>query len=193
MPTLEYDNKPLYESTVVAEFIEDAYPEHLPKLMPSSPYEKARMKIWMDFVTSRIIPSFHRFLQFQPDSSSPDGIEKVRSDFIGNLKQFAQEMDEEGPYFMGPEISLIDLNIAPWAVRLWVFDHFKGGLNLPQQGPDAQVWKRFQRWLEAIEARPSIKNTTSDREHYLPIYARYANNTAQSELAKATRDGTGVP
>jgi len=72
----------------------------------------------MDFVTSRIIPSFHRFLQFQSDASKPNGIEKVRSEFIGYLKQFAQEMDPEGPYFMGKEITLIDLNIAPWAVRL---------------------------------------------------------------------------
>ena len=47
--------------------------------------------------------------------------------------------------------------------------------------------------LKAIEERPSIKNTTSDKEHYLPIYQRYAENRAQSELAKATRKGQGVP
>jgi glutathione S-transferase len=33
----------------------------------------------------------------------------------------------------------------------------------------------------------------SEREHYLPIYERYHQNTAQSELAKATRKGRGVP
>jgi len=48
-------------------------------------------------------------------------------------------------------------------------------------------------WLGAIEERPSLKNTMSEREHYLPIYQRYADNTAQSELAKATRKGGGVP
>lgn len=35
--------------------------------------------------------------------------------------------------------------------------------------------------------------TTSEKEYYLPIYQRYADNTAQSELAKATRKGRGVP
>jgi len=74
-----------------------------------------------------------------------------------------------------------------------VLDHFKGGLRLPEGGPDAVVWKRFRLWLDAIESRPSVKNTTSELEHYIPLYARYANNTAQSELAKATRAGTGVP
>lgn len=32
VPTLEYDNKPLYESTVFCEFLEDAYPDHGLKL-----------------------------------------------------------------------------------------------------------------------------------------------------------------
>jgi glutathione S-transferase len=99
-------------------------------------------------------------------------------------------MDPQGPYFLGKEISLVDLIIAPWALRLWVFDHFKEGLNLPQEEP----WlDRFEKWLNAIEKRESVVETTSFKEHYLPIYQRYADDTAQSELAKATREGKGVP
>lgn len=72
------------------------------------------------------------------------------------------------PYFMGKEVSLIDLNIAPWAMRFWCFDHFKdGGMGIPKGGPDEAVWQRFERWLDAVKARSSIKNTTSDLEHYL--------------------------
>lgn len=98
-------------------------------------------------------------------------------------------MDTEGPFFLGKDLSLIDLIIAPWAVRLWVFDHFKGGLKLP----DGEVWERWAKWLSAVQQRESVVSTTSEKEHYLPIYERYANDTAQSELAKATREGKGVP
>ena len=189
VPTLQYDNKPLYESTVVCEFLEDAYPSASPKLLPSNPYEKARTRIWIDFVTSRIIPSFHRFLQYQPQSASDSGLDQVREDFLDKICQFTQAMEPTGPYFLGKELSLIDLIIAPWAVRLWVFDHFKGGLKVPQ----GKVWERWSMWLNAIEKRESVVATTSLREHYLPIYQRYADDTAQSELAKATREGKGVP
>lgn len=81
-------------------------------------------------------------------------------------------------------------------MRLWVFDHFKGGLGLPdegQGGEDEAKWRKLRKWILALEQRPSIRNTTSEREHYLPIYERYHLNTAQSELAKATRKGRGVP
>jgi glutathione S-transferase len=99
-------------------------------------------------------------------------------------------MDPNGPYFLGSEVSLIDLVIAPWAVRSWVFDHFKGGLNLPE----GETWvQRWNKWFRAVEKRESVVSTTSERDKYLSIYQRYADDTAQSELAKATREGKGVP
>ena len=48
-------------------------------------------------------------------------------------------------------------------------------------------------WKDAVESRPRIRDTMSGREHYLPIYKRYADDTAMSELAKASRAGRGVP
>jgi len=197
VPTLQYHNKPLYESTVLCEFLEEVYPDHPPRLLPAEPYDRARTRIWTDFVTSRIIPSFHRFLQYQPARDGAEGLQKAREEFLGYLKEFTAEMDAEGPYLLGEELSLIDIVIAPWAVRLWVFDHFKdGGLGVPEEGKggeDEKIWARWRKWLASIESRKSLKETTSDREHYLPIYQRYADDVAQSELAKATRSGRGVP
>lgn len=77
---------------------------------------RARTRIWTDFVTSRIIPAFHRSLQYQP----------AREEFLGYLKEFSAEVDAEGPYFLSGELSLIDIAIAPWAVRLW--------LGVPEEG-----------------------------------------------------------
>jgi len=188
VPTLQYDNKPLYESTVICEFLEDAYPAAM-KLLPEDPYQRARARIWIDFVTSRIIPSFQRYLQYQSKGPEDTGLFKVRDDFLSHLKQFTEEMNPTGPFFFGKEISLIDLIIAPWAMRLWVFDHFKGGLETG----NGATWDRWDVWLSAVKNRESVLRTTSEREHYLPIYQRYADDTAQSELAKATRDGKGVP
>ncbi|KAJ4300776.1 hypothetical protein N0V90_002864 [Kalmusia sp. IMI 367209] len=192
VPTLQYQNKPLYESTVLCEFLEEAYPDHTPHLRPEDPYDRARTRIWTDFVTSRIIPSYHRFLQHQGE----DGLKEKQHEFLGYLKEFTKEMDAEGPFFLGKEFSLIDVVLAPWAVRLWVFDHFKGGLGIPEKGQggdDEAVWERWRKWSEQVQKRKSVIETLSDREHYLPIYQRYADDKAQSELAKATRAGKGVP
>ena len=105
-------------------------------------------------------------------------------------------MDPDGPYFLGTSPSLVDFTLAPWAMRMWVFDEFKGGLGIPEEGKgeeDEEVWARWRKWVKAMQERPSIRNTMSDREHYIPIYQRYADDTAQSEAAKAVRAGRGIP
>lgn len=115
VPTLQYDNKPLFESTVICEFLEDAYPDHKPHLLPKDPYDRARARIWTDFCTSRIIPAFHRFLQFQP-MDDKEGLAEVRKDFLDKLKEFTKEMSKDGPFFLGKEPTLVDFVVAPWMV-----------------------------------------------------------------------------
>ncbi|KAF2827638.1 glutathione transferase omega-1 [Ophiobolus disseminans] len=190
VPTLQYENKPLYESTVLCEFLEDAFPGNTPHLLPKDPYERARTRIWIDYVGTRIIPAYHRFLQHQGAS----GLSEKRQDFLSHIAAFTREMHPSGPFFLGAEFSLIDVVLAPWAVRMWVFDHFKdGGLGIPEGGEDELVWRRWRRWVEGVQGRSSVRNTLSEREWYLPIYKRYAEDTAQSEAAKAVRAGRGIP
>jgi len=102
-----------------------------------------------------------------------------------------------GPFFLGAQPSLVDFVIAPWVVRSWVFDTFKeGGVGIPavgEGGDDEVVWARLRSWKYAVDSRASIRDTLSEREHYLPIYKRYADDTAMSELAKASRAGREVP
>lgn len=77
-----------------------------------------------------------------------------------------------------------------------MFDHYKGGLGIPEEGhggDEEELWARWRRFCEAAENRRSVKATTSERQYFLPIYQRYADDVAKSEMAKASRSGRGVP
>ena len=202
VPTLEVaPGKSLYESNVLGEYLEDHYTDHKPHLLPSDTYERARSRIWIDFVTSRVIPAFHRLLQFQPGSYEGDSaarLDGLRAELRKYLLEYTAEMADasQGPFFAGRDIGLVDIALVPFAVRLWVFDEFKGGLGIPEKGKggeDGEKWERWRVWMNAVEQRETVKKTTSDKEHYLPIYKRYADDVAQSEMAKASRAGRGVP
>ncbi|KAF7868376.1 hypothetical protein EAF04_004908 [Stromatinia cepivora] len=190
IPTLEYEGKALYESTIICEFLEDAYPSHWPRLLTREPFERARLRIWIDHTTSRIIPAFHRFLQYQPLFPEDPKFLSLRTKFLTSIYEFTQEMDPIGPYFTGRDPCLVDFILAPWALRIWVFDYFKGCLHIEELG---DMRERWEKWVEAIEERKSIQMSLSETEYYLPIYQRYADDLAQSELGKAMREGNGVP
>lgn len=192
------EKQPLYESSVICEYLDEAYPaptKNGVKLYPQDPYERARARIWIDHINSRIIPSFYRFCQHQPTASNP--IEEVRQDFLGQLKIFIKAADPTGPFFLGDQISMVDIMLAPWLVRLWILDHFKnGGLGIPEAGEggeDEELWKRWREWADAVAGRKSVQNTLSSRDQYISVYQRYADNTTQSEVGQATRSGRHLP
>ncbi|KAL2041602.1 hypothetical protein N7G274_005386 [Stereocaulon virgatum] len=135
-------------------------------------------------MTTRMIPSIYRFLQFQPGESA---IDSVRSDSLEILEQFAEAVDENGPFLERHHHSLT----LPWHHGQYVsgVSTTKKGNWHPRTRPSRSGREELVEMVEvmaAIESRRSIEQTTSEKEHYLPTYQKYADDTAQSELAKAT-------
>ncbi|KAI1313274.1 glutathione S-transferase [Xylaria venustula] len=190
--------KPLYESTIICEYLDEAYAGS--PLLPRSGddvYERARCRLWIEHVGSKIVPGFYRVLQHTPEKEYT--IEEAREGFLGQIKTFVKEMDEGGPWFLGETFSLVDVMLAPWAKRLFLIDHYKpGGVGIPAEGDagseeDEKVWGRWRVWFDAITHRKSVSDTWSDDEMYVKAYKRYADDTTQSEVAKATRKGQKLP
>lgn len=212
--TVELDGKKevLYESVVVCEWLDEMYAGDGDggRLLPSGSgpkevFERARCRLWMNHVSTRVVPGFYRLLQWTEGESGDEkkeGIQEVREGFLGSVKAFAREMLESdagkgGPWFLGERFSLVDVMLAPWAKRLWLIDHYKpGGVGIPgkgERGDDEEVWARWDKWFEAAVERESVKATCSDEERYIEVYKRYADNTTQSEVGQATRKGRGLP
>jgi glutathione S-transferase len=49
VPALDHDGRIITESTVICEYLEDAFPDH-PSLRPSDPFARAQMRIWTKWV-----------------------------------------------------------------------------------------------------------------------------------------------
>ncbi|OAP57792.1 hypothetical protein AYL99_08530 [Fonsecaea erecta] len=190
-PQEDGSTKPLIESNIICEYLDEMFPNQTP-LWPRDPYKKAVAIDALQFGLK--VSQQHRFLQHT--EKSPYTLEKARAELLNGLKTWISSADPEGPYFMGKDFTFADVALAPWAVRMWVLDHFKGGLGIPppgQGGEDEELWNRWRKWNDVVTSRKSVTETLSDQEHYMPIYQRYAEDRAMSEMAKATREGRGVP
>ncbi|KAK5636753.1 hypothetical protein RRF57_012465 [Xylaria bambusicola] len=190
--------KPLYESSIICEYLDEAYGDDSAALLPrgkENVYERARCRLWIEHVGSKIVPAFYKFLQHTPEKDYT--IEEARENFLGHIKAFVKEMGDGangGPWFLGDRFSLVDVMLAPWAKRMFLIDHYKpGGVGIPTAGEDEGVWKRWGVWFDAITQRKSVLETWSDDEMYIAAYKRYAEDTTQSEVAKATRKGGRLP
>lgn len=180
VPAIEYKGRALYESLILCEFLEETYPEHTPHLLPADTVERAYARIWIDFVTKNIVPNFMRLVQAQTTEKQ----DAARADLYRGLRTFAEKV--RGPYFLGDDFSLVDVALAPWVVRDWVIAENRGY----DRAAVGDVWKRY---AEIVEQRDSIRKTSSERQHFTDIYGRYLRDEAQSEAAKAIREGRAIP
>lgn len=55
VPTLVHDGRPVIESNIICEYLDDAFPQ--PPLMPSDPYLAAQVRFWMKHVDGKLHPS----------------------------------------------------------------------------------------------------------------------------------------
>ena len=72
--------------------------------------------------------------------------------------------------------------------RLALVEHYRGF-----KVPDSGDFHRFHQWLEAVKKLECVSKTVVETERLIEFTANYADNTAQSEAAKAIRKGTVIP
>ncbi|KAJ7287104.1 glutathione-S-transferase [Mycena rebaudengoi] len=178
VPAVEYHGKALYESIIICEFLEDAYPNHGPALLPADPYLRGYARIWIDFFGKSFLPTFLRLLQSQDPEAQGLALEEMYT----ALRTLAAEI--KGPYFLGEEFSLVDVAIMPWIARDYILRDYR---KFKREDVSAK-WKEY---ADHVEKRKSLVNTKSDK--YLPMFARYLSDEAQSEGAKAIRAGRAPP
>lgn len=131
-------------------------------------------------INRRIVPAFYHLLQAQEFNKQAENTKKLQDE----IAKIVEQCDPQGPFFLGPHISFVDIQFAPWMIRLTrVMKHYRGW-------PDPTPGSRWGRWSEAIETNEHVKNTTSLDDLYIDSYERYAQNRPNtSELADAVNGG----
>ncbi|POY71993.1 hypothetical protein BMF94_5002 [Rhodotorula taiwanensis] len=168
VPALEHENKALYESLVLLKYLDDAFPEK--QLKPTDPHEAGLVRLALQQISNVVVPAFYRY-------------KEEGAAFVKSLQDLHTDWFRSGAtWARGDTIGWVDLALAPWVVR---FDLLKKHRDFKVE----DVGTEFQAWAERIVDRPSVKATTSLPDDYEKVYRRYFEDTAESEVAKATRKG----
>ncbi|KAI9768336.1 MAG: Glutathione S-transferase U1 [Geoglossum simile] len=171
VPALRHGDWGSYESTVLLEYLEDlgAGAAILP---PLTPQLRAHCRLWADHVNRHIIPGFYRYLQAQEIDKQVEYAEELKTE----ITKLVDAADPSGPYFLGPNMTFVDVQFAPWVLRL-------SRVLKPYRGwPDPEEGSRWGLWVEAIEGNEAVKATTSTDDLYLDSYERYAGGYTDHDL-----------
>lgn len=140
VPLLKVGDEILFESAVIAEYIEEA---HGPALHPADPLAKARHRAWIEFASSVLADIWT--VETTKDRAAFDAR-------IALLKEKFARVEArlgEGPFFAGTTFSLVDVAFAPAFRYFATFDRIRD-LGVFAGLPKVQAWRK------ALAARPSV-------------------------------------
>lgn len=153
VPLLMHGEHKIWESSIINEYLEEAFPE--PALLPETPLERARVRLAIDFGGQNLIPEFYKLLRGDSQAAERlQGVLELLPDWMG-----------PGPFWWSATPGLADAALYPWFERFLVLDHYRGFR--------AQLPNRVQVWLEALAAHPAVQAEQGQARAFVSGYARY--------------------
>ena len=135
VPVLSVDEEVLFESNAIAEFLDETVP---PQLHPEDPIKRARNRAWTDFV-----PDFAKALSSiyytKTKEEMEQGLEAAPKRVSRLEEAIANERGNDGPYFNGDTLCLVDAAYAPFLQR-FAFVERVLQTGLLKQFPLVQAW-----------------------------------------------------
>ncbi|KID74743.1 Glutathione S-transferase, partial [Metarhizium brunneum ARSEF 3297] len=155
VPAIRHDDWSCSENAVILEYLEDV--DARTPLLPSDPKLKARCRLWIDHVNFRIVPAFYDLLFSRDPPSRSESTRRLQR----HIASLVIAADEQGPFFTGSALSLVDIHFAPFALRL-------SRILRPLKGwTDPMPGTRWNRWLDSLERNVHVKATTSLDDLYV--------------------------
>ena len=164
VPVLSVDGRPLFESNAIAEYLDEMVP---PRLHPEDPFKRARNRAWTDFV-----PDFaddFGSVYYAGDEAALTGRMEAAHGRLAKLEEaIARERGNDGPYFNGPDLCLVDAAYAPFFMR-YAFVESRLACGLLNEFPLVQAWS------DALLANERVVGSVADsfeREFVVNLHRR---------------------
>lgn len=176
VPCLRHDGETIYESAIINQYLDEAFPE--PPLMPPDPVGRAKARIWMDYCETRFLPSTHRLMSDREDESKRQANRAALAEVLRFIEHEGLRRLGGGPYFFGEHFTLVDLQYAPFFERFGTYEHL-GGAEWPED------CTRLRAWFEAVSRRESYRGTARPLEFHLEARRAMLERLARRRAAAA--------
>ena len=140
VPVLKVGDDVIFESAVIAEFLEDTVS---PSLHPADPIRRADHRAWIEFAAV-VLSDIWEFYT----ATTEEAFERKRKDLIQRFERLEGRVKAE-PWFDGETFHLVDAAFGPVFRYFDVFDQIED-FGILKNKP------KIARWRKALKERPSV-------------------------------------
>ena len=164
VPLIRHGDDIVYESRIINEYLEEIFPD--PPLLPDTPMQRAKARIWIDYCDSYLMPVLHKLIEDRRDENKQKENREAVAEKLRFIEREGVKKLGNGPYFMGESLTLVDLQYMPFIERFPCYEELWGAY-IPDE------CSLLKNWIEVMQDRDSHKQTVSSFEFHMERYNRY--------------------
>ncbi|CAK7338501.1 unnamed protein product [Dovyalis caffra] len=150
VPVLIHNGKPICESLVIVQYIDDVWKDKS-SLLPSDPYQRAQSKFWADFIDKKVSDHAHKIW-----TTKGEELETAKKGFIECLKLLEGELGEK-TYFGGETFGYLDVAFVPCYSWFNAYETL-GNFNIEAECP------KIIAWAKRCMQKESVAKSLRDKE-----------------------------
>ncbi|PHT69659.1 putative glutathione S-transferase [Capsicum annuum] len=144
IPVLIHNGRPVCDSLVALEYIDEVWKDDKARLLPSDPYERANARFWVDYI-DKLYENYGRKIWMTKGETQ----EGAKKGLIDSLKLLEGAALGDKPYFGGESFGFADIaliGIYSWFYALEIFGNFSVAAECP----------KLAAWGERCRQRASV-------------------------------------
>ncbi|GJN07123.1 hypothetical protein PR202_ga24922 [Eleusine coracana subsp. coracana] len=135
VPVLIYQGKPIAESEVILEFIDEAWKHCGDRILPEDPHERAMARFWVRFGKDTLSPPIWKWFTTQGQEQ-----EAAYAAAVEQLQILEKELDGKR-FFAGEKMGLVDLSLGPFSYIIPIYEEINGvKLITEEKLPSLLAW-----------------------------------------------------
>ncbi|URE32765.1 glutathione s-transferase [Musa troglodytarum] len=138
IPVLVHGGKPVCESLVIVQYVDEAWPDRAP-LLPADAYGRAQARFWADFVDKKVCywcQIFECGTKLWMLKKEAQG--EAKKEFTEGLKLLEGELGEK-KYFGGDTFGFVDVALVPLMAWFRTYESF-GSFSAETEAPKLVAW-----------------------------------------------------
>ncbi|KAL6659186.1 hypothetical protein ACP70R_003226 [Stipagrostis hirtigluma subsp. patula] len=179
VPVLIHNGKPVCESQIIVQYVDEAFGA---TLLPADPYERAMARFWAAYIDDKLMASWMKSIRGKTEEEKAEGLRQTFA-AVETLEAAFGELSEAGkkPFFGGDAVGYLDVTLG--AVAAWVpATEALYGMRLF----DAARSPLLDAWLRRFVALDAVRAVLPDVDEMVE-YGRMR----EAEIAAAAAAGRG--
>ncbi|KAF8110016.1 hypothetical protein N665_0088s0031 [Sinapis alba] len=172
IPVLIHADKPVCESNIIVEYVDETWSTSGPSILPSNPYDRAIARFWAAYIDEKWFPSLKSIPKAEGEEEKKALLAQVEEGTVLLEKAFI-DCSKGKPFFNGEHIGYLDIAFGCFLGWLRVTE-LAAGYKLLDEAKTPSLSKWAEQFCNDPAVKPVMPETATLAEFAKKIFAKPA-------------------